>query len=239
MQDQSHYLPPAFIVCRHLILANAIQPSSHSSYSAGLVRFIRFCDEYDIPKNLCMPASEALLSIFITTQGTGCYKYWLSNLHIHHRLCRKSLGSIRRSIIRIPQPTNHPIVIICTPCTIPEPNEGQDRQIDRIYPLPGHIYPLPLAHMIRLDRFDQGPLETLPKVTHHYIHDYTQFPQPKRLPQWVNVTLDLAGRPPDHNSSSIHSTHFYTMPVVSSHSYTLIYFVVTCINRLQGPIATS
>ena len=55
-----------------------------------------------------------------------CYKYRLSNLHIHHWLCRKSPGSIRRSIIRIPQPTYHPIVIICTPCMIPEPNERQD-----------------------------------------------------------------------------------------------------------------
>ena len=50
-----------------------------------------------------------------------CYKYRLSNLHIHHRLCRKSPGSIRRGILRIPQPINHPIAIICTLCTIPEP----------------------------------------------------------------------------------------------------------------------
>ena len=69
IQEQSHYLPPALIVCRHLVLANAIQPLSPSSYSAGLVRFIRFCDEYDIPEHLHMPALEALLSIFITTQG--------------------------------------------------------------------------------------------------------------------------------------------------------------------------
>ena len=70
-QDQSHYLPPALIVHRPLVLANAIQPSSLSSYSAGLVRFTRFCDEYDIPENLHMPATEALLSIFITMQGAG------------------------------------------------------------------------------------------------------------------------------------------------------------------------
>ena len=61
----------------------------------------------------------------------------------------------------------------------------------------------------------------------------------EHFPQWVNVTLDLASCPPDHNKFSIRSTHSYTMPVVSSHSYTLIYLVVTCINRLQGPIATS
>ena len=89
------------------------------------------------------------------------YKYWLSHLHIHCRLHRKSPRSIHRGILRIPQPTNHPIVTICTPCTIPEPNEQQDRQIDC-------IYPLPLAQTIVLDCFDQGPLGTLPKVTYNY-----------------------------------------------------------------------
>ena len=137
------------------------------------------------------------------------------------------------------QPVNHPTVTICTPCTIPEPIEEQDQQIDRIYPLPGRIYPLPLAHTIVLDRFHRGPMESLPNVISSHSNDYTQSPRPKRLPQRVNITLDLAGRPPDHNRFSIRSTHSYTMPVVSSHFYTLIYLVVTCINRLQGPIATS
>ena len=114
---------------------------------------------------------------------TLCYKYWLSHLHIHHRLCRKSPRSIRRGILCIPQPTNHSIVTICTPYTIPEPNEGQDQQIDHIYPLPGRIYPLPVAHMIILNRFIRGPLGPLPKVTYHYSRDYMQFPQPKHLPQ--------------------------------------------------------
>ena len=130
------------------------------------------------PLYVHIPGCKGILDSYLCIR---CYKYRLSNLHIHHRLCRKSPGSIRRSIISIPQPTNHPIVIICTPCTIPEPNEGQDRQIDRIYPLPGRIYPLPLAHTIVLDRFDQGPLGTLPKVTYHYSCDYMQFPQLKCL----------------------------------------------------------
>ena len=163
------------------------------------------------PLYVHIPGCKGILDSYLCIR---CYKYRLSNLHIHHRLCRKSPGSIRRSIIRIPQPTNHPIVIICTPCTIPEPNEGQDRQIDC-------IYPLPLAQTIVLDCFDQGPLGTLPKVTHYYSRDYTLFPQPIYLPQRVNVTLDLAGHPPDHNNFSIRSTHSYTMPVVRSHSYTL------------------
>ena len=171
--------------------------------------------------------------------GNSCYNYQLSNLHIHHRLCRKSPRSICRSIIRIPQPTNYPIVIICTPCTIPEPNEGQDRQLDHIYPPLGHIYPLPLAHTIILDHFNQVPMESLPNVTSSHSNDSMQFPRPKHLPQWVNITLDLAGHPLDHNSFSIRSTHSYTMHVVSSHSYSSIYIVVTRINKLQGSIITS
>ena len=170
---------------------------------------------------------------------TCCYKYQLSNLHIHYRICRKSPGTICRGILRIPQPVNHPTEVICTPCTIPEPIEGQDRQLDRTYPPPGHIYPLLLTHTIVLDHFDRVPMESLLNITSSHSNDSTQFPQLKHLPQWVNVTLDLAGRPPDHNSFSICSTHSYTMPVVGSHSYTLIYLVVTCINRLQGLIATS
>ena len=168
-----------------------------------------------------------------------CYKYRLSNPHIHHQLYRKSPGYIRRGILRISQPTNHPIVIICTPCTTPEPNEGQDRQTDRIYPLPGRIHPLPLAHTIVLNRFHQGPMESLPNIISSHSNDYMQFPRPKRHPTPVNITLDLAGRPPDHNKFSIRSTHSCTMPVVSSHPYSSIYFVVTPINKLQGLIATS
>ena len=181
--------------------------------------------------SLCLAIHNCILHTLNSAKPSGCYKYRLSNLHIHHWLCRKSPGSIRRSIIRIPQPTNHLIVIICTPYMTPEPNEGQDRQKDHIYPLPGCIYPLPLAHTIVLDCFDRGPLGTLPKVTHYHSHHYTQFSQLKRLPQQVNITLDLAGHPPHHNSFSICSTHSYTMPIVSLHSYSFIYLVVTCINK--------
>ena len=173
------------------------------------------------------------------SQYRTCYKYQLSNPHIHHRLYRKSPGYIRRGILHISQPTNHPIVIICTPCTIPEPKKGQDRQTDRIYPLLGRIHPLPLAHTIVLDHFHRGPIESLSNVISSHSNDYTQSPRLKRHPTRVNITLDLAGRPPDHNKFSIRSTHSCTIPVANSHFYTLIYLVVTCINRSQGPIATS
>ena len=118
-------------------------------------------------------------------------------------------------------------------------HKGQAWQLDCIYPLPGYIYPLPLAHTIVLNHFNWVPMELLPNITSSHSNDSTQFPQPKRLPQRVSITLDLAGHPPDHNSFSICSTHSYTIPVVSSHSYSFIHLVVTCINKLQGPIITS
>ena len=118
-----------------------------------------------------------------------CYKYRLSNLHIHHRLYRKSPGYIRRGILCISQPTNHPIVIICSPCMVPEPNEGQDRQTDRIYPLPGRIHPLLLAHTIVLDRFHRGPMESLPNIISSHSNDYTQSPL---LGAYMHLTLDTS-----------------------------------------------
>ena len=108
--------------------------------------------------------------------GCYCHKYRLSNLHIHHWLCRISPGYICRGILCIPQPTNHPTDVICTPCTNPEPIKGQDRQLDCIYTLLGCIYPLPLAHMIILNHFDRGPVGTLHKVIHYHSRDYTHFP---------------------------------------------------------------
>ena len=133
----------------------------------------------------------------------GCYKYRLSHLHIHHRLCRKSPGTICRGILHIPQPVNHPTKVICTPCMIPEPIEGQDQQLDCIYPPPGCIYPLPLAHTIVLNHFNWVPMESLPNITSSHSNHSMQFPQLKPLPQSVSVTLDPAGHPPDHNSFSI------------------------------------
>ena len=107
---------------------------------------------------------------------------------------------------------------------IPEPIEGQDRQLDR-------IYPLPLAHTIVHDHFDRGPVETLQKVIYYHSRDYMNFPLPKHLPQKAGIPLDLAGRPPDHNNFSIHPTHSHTKPVVISHLHSSNYLLGTCINK--------
>ena len=132
------------------------------------------------------------IEAYFLTVNYKCYKYWLSHVHIHHWLCRKSPRTIRRGILCIPPPVNHPTEVICTPSMIPEPIEGQDQQLDCIYPPPGRIYPLLLAHTIILDHFDWVPMESLPNITSSHSNDSTQFPQTKHLPQRVNVTLDLA-----------------------------------------------
>jgi len=50
-----------------LCLINSIQPSMLSNYSTSLLCFNKFCDDYGIPENDHMPASEAILSLFIAT----------------------------------------------------------------------------------------------------------------------------------------------------------------------------
>jgi len=39
-----------------LIMANSVLPSTLSNYSAGLIHFTKFCDNFNIPKEVCMPA---------------------------------------------------------------------------------------------------------------------------------------------------------------------------------------
>lgn len=117
----------------------------------------------------------------------GCYKYWLSNVYIHHKSHAKSLGPIGRDVQSITHFRNYSIDIICIPCMIPEPNKGQDQKIERIYPAPSHIYTLLLTHTITGNYFDQGPIESFPNVIHSHSHDSMHFPWPKHLPQQASI----------------------------------------------------
>ena len=60
-----------------------------SNYQAGVLRFTQFCDIFNIPEDLQMPAPEWLLLIFITTQGagsvgSGVMKSWLLGIKFWH-----------------------------------------------------------------------------------------------------------------------------------------------------------
>jgi len=66
----SALMPPVLIAREHVILVRVVKPKMLSNYGAGL-RFTQFCDTFNIPKELNMPAPEWLLSMFITTKGAG------------------------------------------------------------------------------------------------------------------------------------------------------------------------
>src|SRR5882724_95151 len=58
-------LPPHNIAREHVILVHAVKPKTLSNYGVGLVRFTQFCDTFNIPEPMRMPAPEWLLSHFI------------------------------------------------------------------------------------------------------------------------------------------------------------------------------
>ena len=51
------------------MLVKAVAPKTLSNYGAGLLRFTHFCESFKLAEDLCMPALEWLLSVFITTMG--------------------------------------------------------------------------------------------------------------------------------------------------------------------------
>jgi len=83
--------PLEIIIRHHLCLANSVQSSTLSNYSAGLLRFTKFCNNYNIPELECMPALESLLSLFISALGAasvgkGTMKTWLEGLWLWHEI---------------------------------------------------------------------------------------------------------------------------------------------------------
>jgi len=58
---------PHIIAREHVVLIWAVSPKTLGNYDAGLLRFTQFCDQFNIPEDLRMPAPEWILSHFITT----------------------------------------------------------------------------------------------------------------------------------------------------------------------------
>src|SRR5882724_5964380 len=71
MNSLLNFFPPRIITMSHILLSKSVVPTTLSSYSSGPSWFSEFCDDYLIPEPLCMPASEALLTLFITCHGTA------------------------------------------------------------------------------------------------------------------------------------------------------------------------
>ncbi|KAJ7610653.1 DNA breaking-rejoining enzyme [Mycena polygramma] len=73
------------------VIAASVDDETHGTYAAGLLRFNHFCDLHNIPESERMPASEALLSIFISSYGAGhvaagTVSTWLSGLQLWHSI---------------------------------------------------------------------------------------------------------------------------------------------------------
>jgi len=62
MDDASRKFLAHTIIRCCLTMANCILPSTLANYSAGLIGFMRFCDDFNVPESDQMPASETLLS---------------------------------------------------------------------------------------------------------------------------------------------------------------------------------
>ena len=82
-------VPSDVILQARFLLSKSVTPNTLNTYAAGLLRFTQFCDEYRIPKNLHMPASEDLLVLFVSARGAfkvsaGTIKQWLLGLEFWH-----------------------------------------------------------------------------------------------------------------------------------------------------------
>src|SRR5882672_5498920 len=89
LRHLSQFLPPHVISRERVVLVQAVSTSTLRNYGAGLLRFTQFCDDFNVPESLKMPAPEWLLSIFITTcgagsVGSGSLKTWLLGLELWH-----------------------------------------------------------------------------------------------------------------------------------------------------------
>jgi hypothetical protein len=81
--------PPDIIARKRIIMTMAVTPGMLGNYAAGLIRFTKFCDDFHIPEEARMPASEDLLCMFVTTRGAGAVaanamKNWLLGLELWH-----------------------------------------------------------------------------------------------------------------------------------------------------------
>ena len=90
---QNHSESPTFpheITARCcFVITQAVKPATLTNYATGLVRFTKFCDDFDVPEIDRMPASKLLLATFITTCGAGTVSNstilsWLAGLQLWH-----------------------------------------------------------------------------------------------------------------------------------------------------------
>jgi hypothetical protein len=84
----SFFTPKAIAAFEHVISAS-VEQDTRRNYGAGLLHFTQFCDRFNIPECLRMPASEHLLAMFVSISGAGhvspdTITSWLSGLQMWH-----------------------------------------------------------------------------------------------------------------------------------------------------------
>ena len=87
---RNHFAAETIDKWRSVMLAS-VEGDSLQNYGAGLLRFNQFCDNHGIPESSRMPASETLLSIFVSEMGAGkvsrgTVNSWLSGLAFWHQI---------------------------------------------------------------------------------------------------------------------------------------------------------
>ena len=70
LDEAMHLFPIHCIVRCRLLISKCVLHTTLSSYAAGLIHFTKFCDKHKVPEAKHIPASESLLSRFITICGT-------------------------------------------------------------------------------------------------------------------------------------------------------------------------
>jgi len=91
MDEQLETFSPGIIACRRIIMSHAVLPKTLGNYAAGLIWFIKFCDDLHISEQNRMPASELLLATFVTTRGAGtvakgAMDQWILGLELWHHI---------------------------------------------------------------------------------------------------------------------------------------------------------
>jgi hypothetical protein len=118
LRSLSASFAPDLIARWQQVLAASVDEGTHGLYGAGLLRFNHFCDLHNIPERHRMPASEELLSIFISSYGaghvaSGTVSTWLAGLQLWHAFNNAPwhgaalLSRTRKGVSKLTPPTSH------------------------------------------------------------------------------------------------------------------------------------
>jgi len=91
MNSLVEFIPPHLITMSCVLILESVTTSTLSNYVSRLLNFCKFGDNYNIPESFCIPASEALLTMFITCGGgasvsSSTMHHWPLGLELSHKI---------------------------------------------------------------------------------------------------------------------------------------------------------